>query len=89
MKVISLILSLLVIFSILLTTGCIKEKNPVSPTNPIDMPYTMEIDPSDFESSNLTGNAYFRLTPGVTFIFEGKDEDGLEIRVDIIVEEGP
>lgn len=61
--------------------ACSKDDDP-QPENPADMPYEVNIDPADFESANLTGNDFFPLSAGKTFVYEGEDEDGAAIRVE-------
>jgi len=43
-------------------------------------PYRREIDPADFV--DRVDNRYFPLTPGTTFVYEGKTEDGEAVRVE-------
>jgi len=71
------------ILSTLLFTACDDDdKNPLSATNPSDMPYDIAIDPADFVDSNFTGNTYFPWTVNSTYIYEGEDEEGAVIRVE-------
>jgi len=56
--------------------------NALSPTDPFDLEYIIEIDPAEFESQNITGNDYFYLIPGTTYVYEGEDEDGTAVRVE-------
>ena len=58
-----------------------EDDDDVLPENPADSPYTVDIDPDDFESSGMTGNLYFPLIPGKTYVYEGTGEDGEKIRV--------
>lgn len=77
-----LLFTMLVIFS-----GCSEDndENGMGPSNPADLPYSVVIDPADFEAENLTGNEFFSLKPGTTFVFEGKNEDDEIVRVEEIV----
>jgi hypothetical protein len=58
-----------------------EDDDDVLPENPADAPYTVDIDPDDFESSGITGNLYFPLITGKTYVYEGTGEDGEKIRV--------
>jgi len=53
----------------------------VLPENPADAPYEVDIVPADFESTGITGNLYFPLPVGKTYVYEGTGEDGEKIRV--------
>ncbi len=66
---------------LLFITGCDDSTSP-EPDNPLDMPYAVEIDPADFVDSSFTGNEFFPLSTGTTYIYEGRDEDGLTVRVE-------
>lgn len=71
------------IFVLFLALGCQDDcKNPAGPTNPVDMPYNVTIDPSDFLSDNIDGNTYFPLTAGRTLVYSGEDEKGKEVRIE-------
>jgi hypothetical protein len=72
---------LLLIFLLILFAAC-SEENGVDPTNPADMPYEVVIDPDDFENVNITGNNYFNLTPGRTFVYLGENEKGDRVDVE-------
>lgn len=65
---------------VLLATGC--KDDSVSVENPIDMPYSVTIDPEDFINENITGNTFFPIQTGRTLVYEGEDEDGAQIRVE-------
>jgi len=71
-----------VLSGLLLMMSCEDGATDPEPENPLDMPYSVVIDTADFEDSNITGNAFFPLTPGTTFVYEGEDEDGLSVRVE-------
>lgn len=73
---------LLILLPVFFGVGCEGQDDEDDATNPADMPYDVVIDPSDFLNSNITGNAFFPITPGTTYVFEGEDEDGLTIRVE-------
>ena len=66
---------------LLLVTAC-EDDDDLLPTNPLDMPYLVDIDPANFEDTALTGNDFFPITPGTTYVYEGEDEDGLAVRVE-------
>jgi hypothetical protein len=53
----------------------------VLPENPANAVYDVDIDPADFESTGITGNLYFPLIAGKTYVYEGGGEDGEKIRV--------
>ncbi|UCD38984.1 MAG: hypothetical protein JSW54_05765 [Fidelibacterota bacterium] len=63
-----------------LLTAC--EDEDLAPTNPLDMPYEVVIDPADFIDSDITGNEFFPITPGSTYVYLGEDEDGEAVRVE-------
>ena len=63
-----------------LVTGCNDEN--VNPENPADMPYFVDINPQNFENTNIIGNLFFPLSSGKTFVYEGEDEDGVPVRVE-------
>ena len=72
----------LVLF-LLFAMGCSNDEScPTCPTNPADMPYTVEIDPADFEDTNMAGNDFFPLTPGLTYVYEGENEEGVPVRIE-------
>ena len=54
-------------------------------SNPVEMPYSVDIDPADFEDTNITGNEFFPLSVGTTYLYEGEDEDGAPIRIEVEV----
>ena len=68
----------------LLLTGC-GGGDDEKTFNPVEMPYSVDIDPADFEDTNITGNEYFPLTVGTTYLYEGEDEDGAPIRIEVEV----
>jgi hypothetical protein len=57
------------------------DDDDVLPENPADSPYDVNIDPADFESAGITGNLYFPLPVGKTYVYEGSGEDNEKIRV--------
>lgn len=75
MRKISILLGCLV-----LIIGCNDEN--VNPENPADMPYFVDINPQDFENTDIVGNSFFPLNSGKTFVYEGEDEDGVPVRVE-------
>ncbi|MFC1618808.1 hypothetical protein ACFL45_02580 [Candidatus Neomarinimicrobiota bacterium] len=77
----TLIYGLILLPGILVMMGC-EEDNPLEPESPLDMPYSVEIDAADFETTNITGNLFFPITPGTTYVYEGEDEDGVVVRVE-------
>jgi len=66
---------------VLFINGCEDDDGP-GRENPADMPYLVEIDPDDFVSVEITGNTYFPIDTGKTYIYEGEDEDGAAVRVE-------
>ncbi len=66
---------------LLLVTAC-EDDDDLLPTNPLDMPYLVNIDPANFEDTALTGNDFFPIISGTTYVYEGEDEDGLAVRVE-------
>ncbi len=69
----------------ILATGCSEDDdNGVGPYNPADQPYNLVIDPDDFEDDDITGNDFFSLVPGTTYVYEGEDEDGVVVSVEEI-----
>jgi hypothetical protein len=68
------------LFLLMALTAC-EDDDDVLPENPADSEYTVDIDPDDFESTGITGNLYFPLIAGKTYVYEGKGEDGENIRV--------
>lgn len=62
-------------------TGCDVIDGDNDPFSPFDLPYLVNIDPSDFEDTNITGNTFFPLIPGTKFVYEGEDEDALTVMV--------
>jgi len=67
--------------SLFILVGCAGE-DPTAPESPFDMPYSVVIDTADFLVSNITGNTWFPISPGSTYVFEGEDEEGLAVRVE-------
>lgn len=63
-------------------SSCSDEINPL-PENPADMPYVIEINPDDFVSTDIIGNDLFSLVSGNTMIFEGEDDEGGAVRVEV------
>lgn len=49
--------------------------------DPGEMPYNLVVNPANFETTNITGNAYFPMIPGTTLHYEGEDEDGAMVEV--------
>ena len=83
MRYIATITKVLLTAGLLLSLACSDDdKNPVCATNPTDQPYDIVINPADFIDSNFTGNDFFPLSPGTTYVYEGEDEDGATIRVE-------
>lgn len=76
-----LIYGLIPLAGILVMMGC-EEESPLEPENPLDMPYDVIIDTADFLDTNITGNTFFPITPGTTYVYEGEDEDGAVVRVE-------
>lgn len=75
--------SLVIVSFSLLVIGCSNDETcPTCPTNPADMPYTVEIDPADFEDTDIIGNDFFPLTPGLMYVYEGENEEGLPVRIE-------
>ncbi|UCH61612.1 MAG: hypothetical protein JSU77_07270 [Fidelibacterota bacterium] len=72
---------LVLMLSLFVLAGC-DTKDPTAPESPLDTPYSVVIDTADFLDSNITGNAWFPISPGSTYVFEGEDEEGLTIRVE-------
>lgn len=70
-----------IMFCAILSTGCEDDNGPKR-ENPADMPYFVQIDPVDFETTNITGNTFFPIDTGKTYIYEGEDEDGASVRVE-------
>ncbi|OFX19251.1 MAG: hypothetical protein A2041_06300 [Bacteroidetes bacterium GWA2_31_9b] len=71
------------LYSILiLTNGCSDDEDASLQINPSDMPYSVEINPSDFKTDNINGNLYFPIVSGTTYVYEGKNEEGNNIRVE-------
>jgi len=68
------------LFLLMALVAC-NDDDDVLPENPADSPYTLDIDPDDFETTGITGNLYFPLITGKTYVYEGKGEDGEIIRV--------
>lgn len=76
-------IALVLLPALLLATGCSNDEScPTCPTNPTDMPYDVEIDPADFEDTNLAGNSFFPMTPGLTYVYEGENEEGVPVRIE-------
>jgi len=73
-----------VMLTLLLSSAACLKDNPCGPddTNPADMPYTVTINPSDFHTENITGNTYFPIIPGLTMVYRGQDEDGLQVDIE-------
>jgi len=64
-------------------SGCSEDSScPTCPTNPADMPYEVSISPADFIDSNITGNTFFPINAGQTYIYEGENEEGIPVRVE-------
>ena len=80
MKRVFSIFTLIILLILSLTLGC--DDGAEKADSPIDMPYSVEIDPADFKDSNITGNAFFPLIPGTTLVYEGENEEGISIRVE-------
>lgn len=59
-----------------------EDNDSMGPTNPANLPYEVVIDPDDFESDGITGNQFFPLAPGTTYVFEGENEDRETVRVE-------
>jgi hypothetical protein len=76
-----LIFSLIILLGFLVMIGC-EEDSVLEPESPLDMPYDVVIDAADFVAANITGNLFFPITPGTTYVYEGKDEDGVVVRVE-------
>lgn len=58
------------------------ENSNVEVINPSELPYNVEIDPTNFETTDISGNSYFPLIEGNTYVYEGVDEDGSTVRVE-------
>lgn len=66
---------------VLTALAACSDDDDVVPENPADAVYDVDIDPADFESTGITGNLYFPLIAGKTYVYEGSGEDGEKIRV--------
>ena len=66
---------------VLVALAACNDDDDVLPENPSDAVYDVDIDPSNFKSTGITGNLYFPLNAGKTYIYEGSGEDGEVIRV--------
>lgn len=66
---------------VLIALAACSDDDDVLPENPADAPYDVDIDPADFETTGIAGNLYFPLVAGKTYVYEGKGEDGEQIRV--------
>jgi hypothetical protein len=76
-------IGLVFLSGLLLAVGCSNDEScPTCPTNPADMPYTVEIDATDFEDTDITGNDFFPLTPGLTYVYEGENEEEVPVRIE-------
>ena len=75
------LLSFILISCIMFFNACSEDNNnnPVYSTNPGDQEYDITIDPSDFIDSNFTGNDFFPLSPGTTYVYEGEAEDVAQV----------
>jgi hypothetical protein len=80
MKCKTLSLTVLVL-SIVFALGC-KEEDEKSVYNPLDMDYKLVINPANFETTNIVGNTYFPIVPGMVQVFQGAEEDGEVLRVE-------
>jgi len=69
---------------LIITVTCSEDDDSPTPENPGDMPYDIEINPNDFLSEEINGNDFFPITPGVTYEYEGIDEDGATIKIEEI-----
>ena len=63
--------------------ACEDDDDDELPENPADAEYNVTIDPADFETSGITGNLFFPIEVGKTYIYEGSGEDGETIRVTV------
>ena len=74
MKLRFLLFVCVVLTSYLIIIGCDDDdKNPLSATNPADMPYSIIIDPADFRDTSITGNTCVPIVVNTTFIYEGEE----------------
>lgn len=72
------------ILALLTLIGCGASTGP-EPENPLDMPYNVDIDPADFlAAADITGNTFFPVIPGTTYVYVGENEDGETVRVEEI-----
>jgi hypothetical protein len=84
MKTISSLLLTLLALCLLFVMGCEDSTGP-KPENPLNMPYDVVIDPADFlASDDITGNTFFPITPGSTYVYVGENEDRETVRVEEI-----
>lgn len=75
------LMGIFIVVCLILNPGCEDDNGPKR-ENPADMPYFVRIDPENFESTNITGNTFFPIDTGKTYIYEGEDEDGATVRVE-------
>lgn len=75
---------LTIMFISLLVFNCSEDDNFPNPENPGDMPYNIEINPEDFLSENIEGNHFFPFNPGLTYVYEGLNEDEVPVKVEEI-----
>ena len=82
--------SRLLLFGLLVSLGCgvfligcddDDNNQDNDPFSPLDLPYLVNIDPSDFVDT-ITGNTFMPLVSGTTFFYEGEDEDGILVEVE-------